>query len=346
MTFNRVFTFFAIALIGCSASTQGFLSGDFEKQGRAKIHAESLPPLQGDSSQVSVSGISAGAFMATQLQVAFSASIMGVGSVAGGPWYCAKNSIISAYLDCMNLPSNIEPSALVAEAKSEVKKNHIDSLDHLKTARVYLFNSKKDNVVHEPMNAKTKEFFQAFVAKANILNETSIPSAHGFPTIDYGVDCGDQASPYITKCGYDGTGEMLKHIYASRTMNRAPYLASSMHVFDQTEFGADAALLDKTGWVYIPDSCLLSGAKCAVHVALHGCLQSVELIKDAFTVHAGYNEWAEGSKIIILYPQTMKSSDNPNACFDWWGYTGGDYANRNGIQMKAIKAMIDRLTGS
>ncbi len=30
-------------------------------------------------------------------------------------------------------------------------------------------------------------------------------------------------------------------------------------------------------------------------------------------------------------------------CFDWWGYTNGNYANKDGPQMAAIKNMIDAL---
>ena len=48
----------------------------------------------------------------------------------------------------------------------------------------------------------------------------------------------------------------------------------------------------------------------------------------------------------MLYPQVNKSSlpYNPKGCWDWWGYTGMHYADRQSPQMNAIKAMINRLT--
>jgi hypothetical protein len=90
-----------------------------------------------------------------------------------------------------------------------------------------------------------------------------------------------------------------------------------------------------------------------VHVALHGCKQDAGLIGDHYTRHAGYNEWADTNRIIILYPQTIASTPildfgtpfNPNGCWDWWGYTDARYATRSGRQIAAIKAMLDRLAG-
>jgi len=74
-------------------------------------------------------------------------------------------------------------------------------------------------------------------------------------------------------------------------------------------------------------------------------------IGDAFFAHAGYNGWAEANGIIVLYPQTTAKGDipqvwpNPQACWDWWGYTGSDYARKSGAQIRAVKRMIDRLSG-
>jgi hypothetical protein len=36
---------------------------------------------------------------------------------------------------------------------------------------------------------------------------------------------------------------------------------------------------------------------------------------------------------------------NPYACWDWWGYTNANYANRKGPQIMAIQKMVYRLIG-
>lgn len=69
----------------------------------------------------------------------------------------------------------------------------------------------------------------------------------------------------------------------------------------------------------------------------------------------GLNEWAEANNIIVLYPQAVKTTLNPQGCFDWyllvfilnnwgrWGYTGVDYATYFGAQMATVKNMMDYL---
>lgn len=49
---------------------------------------------------ISVSGISSGAFMAHQFHIAHSEHIMGAGIIAGGPYYCARGSILDAVTKC------------------------------------------------------------------------------------------------------------------------------------------------------------------------------------------------------------------------------------------------------
>ena len=63
-----------------------------------------------------------------------------------------------------------------------------------------------------------------------------------------------------------------------------------------------ASGLADTGYAYIPTRCY-TARHCAVHVALHGCLQYTDLIGSAFVQNTGYNTWAEANNIIILYPQ-------------------------------------------
>ncbi len=46
---------------------------------------------------------------------------------------------------------------------------------------------------------------------------------------------------------------------------------------------------------------------------------------------------------MILFPQTRRSTVNPRACWDWWGYTGLDFRERGAVQIVAVRAMLDAL---
>lgn len=96
----------------------------------------------------------------------------------------------------------------------------------------------------------------------------------------------------------------------------------------------------------MPTVCTQANAHCKVHVAIHGCGQSAQSVGDKFVTDTGYNEWADTNQLLILYPQVNKSviPYNPSGCWDWWGYTGADYATKSSVQMKAILGMVKRLT--
>ena len=59
--------------------------------------AESLPNLGANIKQSSVSGLSSGAFMAVQIEVAHGSDIVGAGIVAGGPFACAESASAQAF---------------------------------------------------------------------------------------------------------------------------------------------------------------------------------------------------------------------------------------------------------
>jgi poly(3-hydroxybutyrate) depolymerase len=82
-----------------------------------------------------------------------------------------------------------------------------------------------------------------------------------------------------------------------------------------------------------------------LHVAFHGCKQDVVSVHDDFVRDAAYNRWAASNGIVVLYPQATASIPNPNACWDFWGYSGPGYYGQEGIQMRAVKAMVDRILG-
>ena len=63
--------------------------------------ADRLPGLDADLSATSVSGISSGGYMAVQFHIAHSATIIGAGVLAAGPYYCAQGSVWTALYNCM-----------------------------------------------------------------------------------------------------------------------------------------------------------------------------------------------------------------------------------------------------
>ena len=86
-------------------------------------------------------------------------------------------------------------------------------------------------------------------------------------------------------------------------------------------------------------------ATCHVHLNFHGCEQSHSVIGTEYVVNTGLNEWAETNNIIVIYPQAVGNDflGNPNACFDWWGYAGSNYATKAGAQLQAFDKIITYL---
>jgi poly(3-hydroxybutyrate) depolymerase len=83
-----------------------------------------------------------------------------------------------------------------------------------------------------------------------------------------------------------------------------------------------------------------------VHVAFHGCRQGIGFIGRTFARKAGYNRWADVNRIVVLYPQAEASRYwpvNPRGCWDWWGYSGADYAAKGGAQLSAVHRMLEAL---
>ena len=300
--------------------------------------------------QTSVSGLSSGAFMAVQLQVAYSRSIVGAGVVAGGPYYCAANSVYFAGICMGQMPFAPNPYLMVDAAKKFAGTNLIDPLGNLAKRRVYVFSGTDDRIVRQPAVDATVAFFkQVGVRPVNLAYVNKVPAGHAVITPSSGNDCSANAAPYISHCtvggtGYDQAGAVLGHIYGALNP-RVVAPAGQIVSFDQRAYAAEGTGMADTGFLYVPPVCAAGSVRCKVHVALHGCAQSAESVGDKFYTQAGYNHWADSNNILVLYPQVNKSSapSNPQGCWDWWGYTGDNYAHKAGTQMVAIKAMVNRL---
>ena len=304
-----------------------------------------LPRYSIDPSQVTVSGISSGAYMSGQLHVIHSALFRGAGIIAGGPYDCSGGDVTRSLDVCMSAPEKIDLSRSFKAVEDAARSSLIDPPTNLAASKVYIFSGSQDSTELPGAGAKARDFYARYVDSARILFKNDVSAEHGMPTVSYGNPCGHKDIPWMQNCGYDAAGDLLQHFYG-RLESPRDALLTGMRSFDQNEFGAQEALMGNEGFVYVPRSCEEGGAPCRLHVAIHGCRQGPGFVRDIYRTRAGYNEWAEANRIIVLYPSAAASPQNPRGCWDWWGYSGVDFANKNGRQVKAIRAMVNRLMGN
>lgn len=255
----------------------------------------------------------------------------------------------------MKTPALISDVELETITASTYLTTHtIANPSHMKDQPVWLFSGTKDTVVKQGVVDKLQGYYSHYGANIKYVN--SYASEHAFPTDlpENKNQCDYLGKPYINNCNFDGVGDMFAHIIPGQ--DTKPLVDRDMDwqskgdlsLFDQKEFVSDlyvfnTSSMDELGYVYIPHACREEGSDCRVHVAIHGCLQGRNKIDDTFTKQAGYLEWAASNNLIILFPQAKTNDLNPKGCWDFWGYTGVDYACSLGVQPSAIHKMVQRL---
>lgn len=305
-----------------------------------------------DPQQITVSGLSSGGYMAEQMQVAYSDIFTGLGVFAAGPYDCALGNLNQALAGCSDAsfaPPVLNP--VLAETRRFENQGWIAPTSLLKKARIYFYHGKKDPIISLAAAKQSLEFFRNFgVPDLQMQFVDSVESGHGMPTLNYGNTCvtGD-APPYLNNCNYDGAGEMLKQIYGSLQPKTSAVAKNLFSVPQRLTTNKDLELISmgEKAFVYVPTSCQ-QGKTCRLHVAFHGCRQSIADIQNQFYTQSGYNEWAESNDIIVLYPQATESLmlNNPKGCWDWWGYTGTEFATRKGPQLQVVMNLIKILSST
>lgn len=308
----------------------------------------STPPADGDTvgftidaDRITVSGISSGAYMAGQLHVAHSRLFRGAALIAGGPYYCAEGSVTRGIGPCIQ-GGDLGTTRLTDYAREMSASGNIDAVNNLVGDPVWLFIGTLDDKVNADVAQSAADFYRRLQADVTLVDDVVV--VHGMPTLAVGLACDAFGSPFIQNCGYDAAGTLLRALYGEL----APRTRDSGELRSIAQVGgADADMLGNA-YLYVPAICA-AGESCGVHVAFHGCAQSSEFVGDAFATGAGYNEWAEANRLLVLYPQVGSSKIapmNPLGCWDWWGYTDENYATRSGPQIKVVKAMLDSLAGA
>jgi predicted esterase len=322
-----------------------------------------LQRYQVDPAKIFVAGISSGGFAAVQMHIAHSSTFRGAAIYAGGVYWCAgAGGAATALANCggETLPTNqasynstLAESEIYLETQSAL--GAIDPMSNLLRQPVYLWSGTQDQIVNPLEMVDLQSEYLRY--GANVQFDNTFPAAHGWESPDGELDCGTSGSPYMVRCSangsvYDSVKTWLTMFLGSLAPRNKGKLQGSLLTFDQTEFGASPNVsMSPTGQVFVPKSCQ-QGRTCGFVLALHGCLQESALIGDKWVTEAGINEWADTNALIVLYPDTIATSapnpTNPNACFDWWGYSNQidpNYALKSGLQMSVLYSMVQRVTG-
>lgn len=327
-----------------------------------------LPALGAVADETSVSGISSGAYMAGQFQLAHGREVVGAAIIAGGPYGCAESvyadmlpgpgsaflnvtkAINGCMLNAMQIWGVPNPRMLAERARSLAEKEAIAPIDSDITDRVYLFTGKSDHTVVPAIVSAAAAFYRELGVPAEQIKFVSdVNAGHAFVTENAGLSCDDTGKPYVVDCDYDQAGDLLNFIHGP--LKPAAAKATGEYIeFDQRPFTRDLSThgMENSGVVYVPAVCRngggTTGAGCRVHISFHGCGQNRSLVGDAFIRESGFARWADSNRFIVLFPQAATSPFNPQGCWDWWGYTGRGYLTRQAPQIQAVHRMLARLT--
>lgn len=309
----------------------------------ARDAGSSLPALKLDPARTAIAGLSSGAYMAGQAQLAYPKLFPNAALVAGGPYGCAEDQLSRALGTCMKGVPAPDVSALVARATSRSAAGEIGSLQDLAHARVYLLHGKSDAVVAPAVAEANVQFYEQLRDSVPGLKDMQVSDdgqrifGHNLPIAASGDDCGTSQAPYLGHCGFDAAGEIFAKMFGKPTRPVAASASGTLQIFDQDGLrpnGADA-FLASSGYLYMPPDCT-AGKSCGLLVVFHGCKQDADAVGKAFVEGGGFNRWADAYDVVVLYPQTRASFAplNPQACWDWWGYSGADYDTRQGVQLR------------
>lgn len=304
--------------------------------------APSLPALKIDPARVSVSGVSSGAYMAAQAHVALSTRIHGAAMLAGGPYGCADGNLDRALSTCMKGEPAPDVTALISRARTHAAAGTIDPIDQLADDPVFIAHGTSDPIVNAIVSQAAIDWQQGIAPNAPL--QTSLDQAYGhlLPRSQPG-NCQPDAT-HLADCGIDMAAAMAAALEPTTALpaGSSPSAPGKLLRFDQhLKPGlADDAKLDDAGFLYVPAVC--EQETCGLHVIFHGCEMNREKIGDAFAADPDWHRQADARHLVLLYPQTLSSLMplNPKGCWDWWGYTGEAYDQKQGAQLQWLDAAL------
>jgi hypothetical protein len=278
------------------------------------------------SRAVTVSGLSSGGFFAHQFHVAYSELVAGAGIVAGGPYACVEtianpywplatlDRLSAALVACtatgaiatgacaLSAPDASDSVALI-EAPSARRHRRPRSLSG---DRVWLFRGELDDLVPEASSRRSKASTGTGDRGARPRESIATAAGHGMPVSEFPDDSRFRRPPARStsrRSSSSAASTPPSSCCAISTPSLAvpadapadAHDAGTLMAFDQTRFfDPQDKQFAAAGYVYVPDICRTQ--RCRLHVAFHGCRQTIEAVHDDFVRDAGYNGWAAAGR--------------------------------------------------
>ena len=113
------------------------------------VQSASLGTYKINSSDIMVAGLSSGAFMAVQLEYAYSKTFKGSAIFAGGPYFCAEDNEDLALTQCTDDAPAIPLSVIETDFNNAAAFGYDNATSNLKGQKSYLFSGLDDTTVYQ-----------------------------------------------------------------------------------------------------------------------------------------------------------------------------------------------------
>lgn len=189
--------------------------------------------LVADRNGLTLSGVSSGAAMAVQYAVAHSATVAGVGSIAGPGWGCAQGSVQTAIDTCMCGRGELSSMHATARKLAQNPNGGLDRLepDPTQAARLlprslrrsYVFHSRADETMTAAPQEQAIEFLRAYTGQEPVVDrgtpaDKSDRAGHGILSPDGSDSCASSQADktYIRNCDrHDNVASLFRALYGA-----------------------------------------------------------------------------------------------------------------------------------
>jgi len=310
-----------------------------------------IGPLNIFRDQITLSGFSAGGSMAIQTHLSHSSMFSGLAVFSQVFYHCGHRSLIEFGIRCSKTGLGLFPygvSNSIADAKNLEQKGLIDPLANVAKQRIFIWTGDLDIYIPPDMVKKNLEFYNAIGVDPNEIQFTFFRNAtHLIPTDDFGPPCNEDAghSMYLGNCNYPGIYHALSYILKNDSLQKTVPDLGQLKMYNQSAFYPDGDIKDvamgTAGFIYIPKQC--EEQRCHLHLNFHGCNEWPPHIAEQYILHSGFLPVAEANGIIVIFPLTTKVPKNMDGCWDFYSYTGPNFATKTGAQIQVIKRMLDKI---